>query len=41
VLGDREEPLSSPASELAWSKRHPSQDELGDLVDRVTREVER
>ena len=41
VLGEREEPLSSPASELAWSAVQPSQDELAELVERVSREVER
>jgi hypothetical protein len=41
LLGDRAEPLSSPVSDLAWSKPHPSQDELSDLVERVSQEVER
>jgi hypothetical protein len=41
ILGDRHEPLSSPASTLAWSKKQPSRDELSDLVERVAREVER
>jgi hypothetical protein len=41
VLGDRDEPLSNPASDLAWSKEQPSRDELADLVERVAREVER
>jgi hypothetical protein len=41
LLGDRHEPLSAPARDLAWSKRHPSRDELADLVERVSREVRR
>jgi hypothetical protein len=41
ILGDRDEPLSSPASNLAWSREQPSRDELSDLVERVAREVER
>jgi hypothetical protein len=41
LLGDRDEPLSSPARDLAWSRKQPSRDELADLVERVAREVER
>ena len=41
LLGDRHEPLSSPASDLAWSRNQPSREELADLVERVSREVGR
>lgn len=41
LLGDREEPLSSPVSELAWSRAQPSRDKLSELVERVSREVKR
>jgi hypothetical protein len=41
VLTARDEPLSSPANTLAWSRKQPSRDELSDLVEQVAREVER
>jgi hypothetical protein len=40
LLGDREEPLSTPVSELAWSKAQPSRDKVAELVEQVSREVE-
>jgi hypothetical protein len=39
LLGDREEPLSTPVNELAWSKPQPSRNDLAELVERVSREV--
>jgi hypothetical protein len=40
VLGERDEPLSSPARALAWSRPQPGRDELAELVERVSREVQ-